>query len=126
MRTSVRMISKDGHHTSARTVCVVGVISTANSKTERLHILLTASRNRHHLTLEIRCSKIVSDAIFQPKQSRSSYISCRVMNPIFGGPYILLLSQLKIKFSITEGTSVGKTAGGATDGEIVHSYLASC
>ena len=44
------MISDDGHHTSARTVCVVRVDLTADSRSERLRILLTVSNNRHRLT----------------------------------------------------------------------------
>ena len=44
-RTCVRIISDDGHHTSARTVCLVRVIYTADSRTERLCVLLTASSN---------------------------------------------------------------------------------
>ena len=35
-RTHVQMISDDGHHTSARTVCVVQVVPMADSRTERL------------------------------------------------------------------------------------------
>ena len=49
-RICVRMISDHGHHASARTVCVVQVVPTADSRTERLHVLLTASSNRHRLT----------------------------------------------------------------------------
>ena len=44
------MISDVCHHASARTVCVVRVDPTADSRTERLRILLTASSNCHHLT----------------------------------------------------------------------------
>ena len=36
------MISEDGHYASARTVCVVRVVPTADSRTERLRVLLTA------------------------------------------------------------------------------------
>ena len=49
-RTHEWMISDDCHHASARTVCVVRVISTADSRTERLRVLLTASSNHHRLT----------------------------------------------------------------------------
>ena len=45
-RTRVRMISDDGHHASARTVFVVRVVPTVDSRSERLRILLTASSNR--------------------------------------------------------------------------------
>ena len=48
--THVRMISDDSHHASARTVCVVRVLSMAESRTERLHVLLIMSSNHHHLT----------------------------------------------------------------------------
>ena len=49
-RTHVRMRSDDSHHGSASTVCVVQVIPTADSRTEGLRVLLTASSNRHRLT----------------------------------------------------------------------------
>ena len=39
--TRVWMISDNSHHTSARTVCVVWVIPMADSRTERLSVLLT-------------------------------------------------------------------------------------
>ena len=40
----VRRVSDDGHHTSARTVCVARTsLSTADSRSERLCVLLTAS-----------------------------------------------------------------------------------
>ena len=41
--TRVQMISDDGHHASARTVCVVRVVPMADSWTERPCVLLTAS-----------------------------------------------------------------------------------
>ena len=44
----MRMISDD---TSARSVYVVRVVPTADSSTEKLCILLTASSNRHHMYL---------------------------------------------------------------------------
>ena len=50
MHTHVRMISDNAHHTRARTVCVVRVLPTAESGTERLHVLLTVSSNHHRLT----------------------------------------------------------------------------
>ena len=43
MCTRVQMISGDGHHTSTRTVCVVQVVPTADSRTERMRVLLTVS-----------------------------------------------------------------------------------
>ena len=39
----MRMISEDGHHTRAMTFCVVRVTPMADSRTERLRILLTVS-----------------------------------------------------------------------------------
>ena len=48
--THVQMISDNGHYTSARTVCVVQVVPMADSRTERLRVLLTVSSNRHCLT----------------------------------------------------------------------------
>ena len=44
------IISDNSHLVSARAVCVVQLISMAESRTERLHILLTASSSRHRLT----------------------------------------------------------------------------
>ena len=49
-RTCAPITSDDGHHLSARAICVVQVVSTAENRTERLHILLTASSNFHHHT----------------------------------------------------------------------------
>ena len=43
------MISDNGHHASTWTVCVVRVIPTADSRTERLCVLQTASCNYHCL-----------------------------------------------------------------------------
>ena len=42
--------SGDGHHASTRAVRVVRVVSTADSRTERLCVLLTVSSNRYRLT----------------------------------------------------------------------------
>ena len=39
-------------------------------------------------------SEIASEAILGQKQSRSSYMVCRVLHPIFGCPCMHLLSQL--------------------------------
>ena len=47
--TRVRMISDDCHHASARTVRVVRVIPTADSRTERLCVLLTVSSSHQRL-----------------------------------------------------------------------------
>ena len=44
------MISDNGHHASARTVCVAQVVPTADSRSERLRVLLKASSNRNRLT----------------------------------------------------------------------------
>ena len=46
-RKRVRMISDDSHHANARTICVVRVVPTVDSRSERLHVLLTVSCNRH-------------------------------------------------------------------------------
>ena len=35
----VQMVFDDGNHASASTVCVVRVVPTADSRTERLHVL---------------------------------------------------------------------------------------
>ena len=50
----VQMISDDGHHASAWTVRVVQVVRTAVGRTEGLCVVLTASSNRHRLTLSSR------------------------------------------------------------------------
>ena len=46
----MRIISDDGHQVSARAISVVRHVSTAESRTERLRVLLTASTSRHCLT----------------------------------------------------------------------------
>ena len=43
----MQLVSGDDHRTSARAVCVVQLVSTAESRTERLRLLLTASNSRH-------------------------------------------------------------------------------
>ena len=45
--THMRIISDDDQQTSARAVCVVRFVSTADSRTEKLYILLTASNSCH-------------------------------------------------------------------------------
>ena len=58
------------------------------------------------------------------QQSRSSYMAHRVLTPIFGCPYVHLLSQLTLIFHalrvwparLREITAVGTTVGGVTDG----------
>ena len=87
-------------------------------------MLLRVSSNRHRLTLEIRCSEIASEAILGPNRSRSSYMACRVLHPIFGCPYSYAFAD--INFSTKEDATVRKTAGGVTDEEIEHDNLASC
>ena len=51
----MQIISDDGHWASARFVCVVRLVFTADSRTKRLHLLLTASNSRHC----IACEKVV-------------------------------------------------------------------
>jgi len=41
--------------------------------------------------LEIRCSEIASEAILGLKQSHSGYMTCKVLHPVFGCPYMHLL-----------------------------------
>ena len=48
--TRMRIISYDGQRANARAVCVVQLISTAGSRTGRLHVLLTVSNSRHCIT----------------------------------------------------------------------------
>ena len=43
--THVQIISDDGHRANTRAVCVVRLISTADSRTERLCLLLTAPKS---------------------------------------------------------------------------------
>ena len=43
----MQIISDDNHRTSARAVCVVRLVSTADNRTERLRLLLTASNSCH-------------------------------------------------------------------------------
>ena len=47
--------------------------------------------------LEIRCSEIASEVILGLKHSRTSYLACRVLHPIFS-MYMHLLSQLTSNF----------------------------
>ena len=47
---------------------------------------------------KIRCSEIASEAILGQKLSRSGYMALRVLHPIFGCPYMYLLSQLTSNF----------------------------
>ena len=47
---------------------------------------------------EIRCSEIASEEILGQKQSRSSYMACGVLHPIYGCPCMHLLSQLTSNF----------------------------
>ena len=51
--TRMRIISDDGHQASVRAVCVVQLVSTADSRTERLCVLLTASNSHHCIALAI-------------------------------------------------------------------------
>ena len=62
---------------------------------------------------------LVEQVILGQKQSRSSHMARRVLHPIFGCPYMHLLSQLTLNFSIKENTMVGRTAGRVTYDEIV-------
>ena len=41
------ILSDNSHQASARAVCVVQLISMADSRTERLRVLLTASNSRY-------------------------------------------------------------------------------
>ena len=43
----MRIISYDGDWASVRAVGIVRLVSTADSRTERLHLLVTASNSRH-------------------------------------------------------------------------------
>ena len=48
--------------------------------------------------LEIRCSEIASEANLGQKQSRSSFMACGVLHPIFDCPCVHLPSQLTSNF----------------------------
>ena len=75
-RTRVRIISDDGHYASTRTVCVVRAVPTADSRTERLRILLTASSNCHRLT-RTYCIQLSSMSPgFPNKETPPSNSSC--------------------------------------------------
>ena len=52
--------------------------------------------------LGIRGSEIASEASWD-RESHSTYIACRVLHPIFGFPYIHLLSQLISNFRKKNG-----------------------
>ena len=45
----MQIISDDGHQASTRAVHVVQLVSTADSRTERLRLLLTAPDSRHSI-----------------------------------------------------------------------------
>ena len=49
-RTCMRIVSDDGRRASARAVRVLQLVSTADSRIERLCLLLTASNSRHCIT----------------------------------------------------------------------------
>ena len=46
MRVLVRKVSDDGHQASAKAAPVVGLVSTADRRTERLRKLVTESSSR--------------------------------------------------------------------------------
>ena len=48
--THVEIISDNGHQASGKAICVVRVVSTAASRTERLCVLQTASSDCYSLT----------------------------------------------------------------------------
>ena len=54
--THVRMISDDGHHASTRTVCVVRVVPTTDSRTERLCVPYPATIDVSGLSKEINAA----------------------------------------------------------------------
>jgi len=43
----MQIISDDGHWAETRAVCIVRLIFSSDSRTGRLHLLLTASNSRH-------------------------------------------------------------------------------
>ena len=45
----MEIISDNSHHASTRVVHVVLLVSVADSRTERLRLLLTASNNHHYI-----------------------------------------------------------------------------
>ena len=45
---------------------------------------------------KIRCSETASEAILEQKQSRNSYMACKVLHPVISCPYMHLLSQLTL------------------------------
>ena len=59
-------------------MCIMCIYACINSKTRGIW--------GHAPPEEIRCSEIVSEAILEQKQNRSSYMARRVLHQIFDGP----------------------------------------
>ena len=70
-------VSDDGHHASTRTVCVVRVVPTADSRTEKLHVLLTASSDCHHLT----CTYFIQPSLMSPGFPKKETLSSNRSSP---------------------------------------------
>ena len=66
-RTRVEIISDNGHQASAKAICVVRVVSTADSRTERLCVLQTASSDCYGLTRAYLIKLSLMSATFPKK-----------------------------------------------------------
>ena len=71
----MQIASDDSLWTSARAVDVVQLISTADSRTERLRVLLTVSNSRHCITPMCPIQPSLMSAVF-PKKSTPPLNSC--------------------------------------------------
>ena len=69
-RTRTQIISNDGHRASARAVHVVQLVSTADSRNERLCLLLTAPDSCHHIA---RMCLIQSSLMLQAFERNKHY-----------------------------------------------------
>ena len=72
----MQIVFDDSLWTSARAVDVVQLVSTADSTTERLCVLLTASNSRHCITPMCLIQPSLMSAGF-PKKSTPPLNSCR-------------------------------------------------
>ena len=63
----MRIISNDGHRASARPVRVIRLVSTADSRTERLRFLMTASNSRYS-THRIACTYYIQPSLMSASQ----------------------------------------------------------
>ena len=65
--TCVEIISDNGHQASAKAICAVRVVSTADSRTERLCVQQTASSDCYGLTCAYLMKPSLMSAAFPEK-----------------------------------------------------------